>query len=301
MTIVDLEQGALSARVATAGGRVLALTWRAYGESIALLRPAVPNSGGGLDAASFPLVPFGNRVRGNRFGLDGRSHALTPNTAADKHYLRGDGWISEWTVRHRAPDTVELGLTHAASGTPYAYGARQRFAIRDERFEVTLAVTNEAPIRLPYGLGWHPYFPLTPRTTLLAPFARFWTEVEDWLPGAPVEIPADLDFREPRPLPDRWVNNGLEGWSGAAEIVWPERGTRLRIDAGPLFRHAMLFIADRSFDPGFARDYFCFEPMSHLANGHNLPGFGDLALLEPGQTLEGRIVLRPERLGAAER
>jgi aldose 1-epimerase len=37
--------------------------------------------------------------------------------------------------------------------------------------------------------------------------------------------------------------------------------------------------------------------MSHLANGHNLPGLGDLTVLRPGESLAGSIRLQPQEIG----
>jgi aldose 1-epimerase len=149
---------------------------------------------------------------------------------------------------------------------------------------------------MPFGLGWHPYFPMTSKTTLLAPARKFWTEVEGWLPGERTTIPEDLDFSSPRMLPHRWVNNGFEDWSGEALVTWPERATTLHLTADAIFKHAFVFVSDTAFDPSFKRDYFCFEPMSHLANGHNMPDLGDLKVLAPGQSMFGSIYLTPSSI-----
>ena len=117
-----------------------------------------------------------------------------------------------------------------------------------------------------------------------------------WLPGERAAIPTDLDFAHPRRLPRRWVNNGFEGWSGKAGVVWPERAAMVEMAADSLFRHAFLFVGDRDFDPGYAEDYFCFEPMSHLADGHNMADLGGLVVLAPEEELAGSVELRPRRL-----
>lgn len=41
-----------------------------------------------LDAASFPLVPYVNRVRGGRFTFRGREVRLAPNMAGDPRQCR---------------------------------------------------------------------------------------------------------------------------------------------------------------------------------------------------------------------
>ncbi|MBE9639792.1 aldose 1-epimerase [Salipiger mangrovisoli] len=291
MTIIALTNGDLSARVSTRGGSILRLD---QGE-VPLLRPAADNAAA-IDSGCYPLVPFGNRIRGNGFDFDGRRFTLTPNTEWDAHYLHGEGWLSEWSVEQASDDAVVLAHAHEGSALPYSYRAEQKFALRDGGFEMQLSVTNTGARPMPFGIGWHPYFPMTPQTELQTQTGAMWSEEEGWLPGAPGPVPADLDFSQPAPLPHRWVNNGFEDWSGQAVIRWPERNAALEIAADPLFDAMFLFVSDTSFDPSYKRDFFALEPMSHLADGHNMPDLGGLRVLEPGETLGGGVVLTPRSL-----
>ena len=133
-------------------------------------------------SACFPLVPFGNRVRDNRFMFEGAAHALAPNTTWDKHYLHGDGWTSEWRLAERTGARARLVMRHVGAGTPYTYDAAQTFTLDRSTLAISLEVVNRGATALPFGLGWHPYFPLTAGTTLRAPASSFWLEGADWLP-----------------------------------------------------------------------------------------------------------------------
>lgn len=296
MSVLRIDGDGLTARISTKGGAVLSLFWHRHGESIPLLRPAPDDDVDAPASGCFPFVPFGNRVKANRFSFDGRHYTLAPNTSWDPHYLHGEGWQGDWHVMTHRESDLELGYAFAGQGTPYVYEAHQRFTLMDGGMTFHLSVRNGGDRPLPFGLGWHPYFPMTPKTTLKASARWFWTEADGWLPGEAAEIPPDLDFSSPRNLPNRWINNGFEAWSGKAEIDWPERNTRLHLEADPLFRHAFVFVSDSIFDPTFERDYFCFEPMSHLANGHNLADLGDLTVLNRGETLAGSMTIRPHAL-----
>ncbi|MBB3386176.1 MULTISPECIES: aldose 1-epimerase [unclassified Rhizobium] len=296
MAIITLEKKDLMLRVSTRGGVILAFSWNAHGQPVPLLRPSANDDVDALGSSCYPLVPFGNRVRGNEFEFGGKTYRFTANTLWDPHYLHGEGWDSRWTVSNWSEDELEMSFAHKGGHTPYIYRADQHFRLVDGGVELRLTVENTGEEPLPFGLGWHPYFPVTPATTLFAPARKFWTEVEGWLPGEAQEIPPDLNFGEPIGLPDRWVNNGFQDWSGEAVISWPERQTQLQLTADPVFKHAFVFVSDTTFDPDFQRDYFCFEPMTHLANGHNLPDLGDLKVLAPGQSLSGSIRMRPSTL-----
>lgn len=296
MTVLDLKSGSLSLRVSSKGGLVLGFWEETQGESVPLLRPAPSLDADALASSCYPLVPFGNRVRDNRFVFEGVDYRFEPNTEWDRHYLHGEGWQADWTIDRQADEMVEMSFAHRGGGTPYVYRASQRFALDASGLTMTLTVENRGDKAMPFGLGWHPYFPMTPQTTLQARSQKFWTEVEGWLPGERTDIPDDLDFSAPAELPHRWVNNGFEGWSGKATIAWPERRTALRLEADPIFKHAFVFVSDTGFDPSFNRDYFCFEPMTHLANGHHLADLGDLKVLAPHESLSGSVRLRPEAI-----
>ncbi len=89
MTIYTLSHGSLKLDVSDQGG-VIEGFWR---DTTPLLRPG-KKSGVATDASCFPLVPFANRVSGNRFVWQGREYQLQPNVEWDAHYLHGDGWAS---------------------------------------------------------------------------------------------------------------------------------------------------------------------------------------------------------------
>lgn len=276
--------------VTTTGGAVWRFVARRDGADVPIFRAPPPGEArAALAAGCFPLVPFGNRVRANRFAVDGEEHRLEPNMEWDPHYLHGDGWTSEWSVVEAGDARIRLGLEHRGGGTPYAYAAEQSFVLDGPALTLGLSVTNLGPAALPFGLGWHPYFPLTPDTRLTARTAAYWEEDRQWLPTLRRPTAGDLDFAEGRPLPRRWVNTLFEGWTGHAAIRWPERHLGIVLEADPLFDRSLVFVSDPAFDPGYAYDFFCFEPMSHSIDGHNTPGGAGLRRLAPGETLAGRF------------
>jgi len=299
MSDLVLQAGSLSLHLDTKGGAITGFWQQQANQAkpFALLRPRTDGT-----PSCFPLVPFGNRVRDNRFTFDGRDYVLQPNTAWDRHYLHGEGWQADWSVLDRNSTRLSMQFEHRGGAMGYNYQAQQIFALSDEQLEISLVVKNLGTQALPFGLGWHPYFLATKRTTLWAPAQKFWTEIEDFLPGELISPPLEVDFSQPKTLPDRWVNNGLQDWIGKAIIRWPEQGIALHLDADPLFRHAFIFVPGEGAPPHgggdieFGEGYFCFEPMSHLANGHQLNGLGGLVVLAPGASLAGSIRLRPQSI-----
>ena len=107
------------------------------------------------------------------------------------------------------------------------------------------------------------------------------------MPDAPTSIPDHLDFTDAGPLPPHWINNAYDGWNTEAQIVWPECGLCLKLTADGPFDCFVIY------SPDSEADFFCFEPMTHLPNAHNMPAGGGLVTLAPGQSLTCRLALYP--------
>ncbi|MBV8041727.1 aldose 1-epimerase [Pluralibacter sp.] len=286
MTLFTLTKGALRLEVSDRGG-VIEGFWR---QETPLLRSGKKN-GVATDSSCFPLVPFGNRVSGNRFAWQGKEYHFVPNVTWDEHYLHGDGWLGEWCCESQTDDTLRLEYRQRTG--VYRYRVAQVFQLATDRLTMTLSVVNEGAEALPFGLGWHPFFPLAPQTTVQAKANGYWLEREQWLAGAFSEqLPGELDFNLPSPLPRHWLNNGFSGWDGVAQISQPQAGYQLFMETEPSAPCYFMFVSDPVFNPGYAFDFFCLEPMSHAPDDHHRPHGGDLVELTPGESMSLRMVLR---------
>lgn len=105
-----------------------------------VLRPGL-KSGIAVESSCFPLVPFGNRVSGNRFRSPAGEHQLQPNVEWDRHYLHGDGWLNRWRCVAHSPTQLRLEYIHRQG--VYLYTAQQVFTLSASGVEVELIVTNE--------------------------------------------------------------------------------------------------------------------------------------------------------------
>lgn len=228
--------------------------------------------------ASNILVPFSNRIDGG-FTFQGTFHAMAQNMDVDPLAIHGDGFQKEWTVLSTTEDEAVLHLSNGAFG-PFAYEARQTFSLTGDTLTNTLTMTNRAAIALPFGGGFHPWFPRTEETRLQAIAPDHWPEGEGNLPSSdgPQQPPEDFDFSTSKPLPDRWINAGFSGWDGTANISQGDDAVSIRLTSQTL---TTAIIYSLEPDSGF----FCFEPVSHPVNAHNLPGMPGLKVLEPGESL----------------
>lgn len=282
---LSLESDRLRLRVSPRGGAVV----DGYtNDGRPFLRPYRGKSAFDVtDCACFPLVPIGNRVEANAFSFAGRRFALTPS-AFDPLYIHGDGWLGTWQVATQRQDLIELVFDRrAGGGAPFAYRVRQTFWLTGVRLELAMSVTNTGETALPFGLGFHPYFPRTPFTTLLAPARDWWSERSGHLPGERIALSDDVNFSTSRRLPQRWLNNGFEGWNRVARIVWLEQKLGLDIEATPALGRYVLYAPDSD------RSFFCFEPMSHTPNALQYVDTDPMGLriLSPGENFDAGFAM----------
>ena len=234
-------------------------------------------------AAAFPLVPYSNRIRAGRFSFRGRSVVEPLNRPPERHAIHGHGWQARWQPTEVTAATARLEYRHPAGAWPWAYHATQRFILTPSELTVELGLSNQSAAPMPAGLGWHPYFPRTPRVTITADVRAMWLTDEEKMPTERVAPPA-APFGRGR-------DNCFVGWSRRVTIDWPELGARLLMRAEPPLDYLVVFTPAR-------RPFFCVEPVSHVTDAFNLAEAGrsdsGILVLEPGETLRTAVVLTPE-------
>jgi aldose 1-epimerase len=266
------------------GGSLGRLLWR--GEDLVQSCAAPERTRDPGNVGMFPMVPFGGRIAQAVFDWRGRRHVLAPHPG-EPHALHGSAWMSEWTLDSSSPTQARLQLL--STGGPLAYRVHQHFSIDQDGLHVMLDVTSLCAAPMPFGLGFHPWFPRGKGSMLRFCARRFWLEGPGGLPTDPVSVPAELDFAAMAPIPASWRNNAYEGWQGGLDITYPERGLRVTVTASPNLNWLM-FYANPSLD------VFCLEPQSHLPDAHNRAECHGLVELAPGESMSASIAFRADAL-----
>jgi aldose 1-epimerase len=290
---ITLRDGPLGVVVAPPVGGAIARFWsEGRGTPLELLRPAPALAlarGDPWGMGSFPLVPWSNRIREARFRFLGREVALSPNLRG--HAIHGLGFRTAWTVEALDETSIVLEHRHVPGAWPWAYRAVQRIALAPTALALELRLLNEDDAPMPAGLGWHPYFPRTPETTLTAAVSGLWLTDAEILPLEPVAPPPALDPREGLAVDRVALDNVFAGWDGEAVVAWPERGARLRLAAPPPLGSLVVYTP-----PG--ESFFCAEPVSHVTDAFNLAAAGrrdtGMLALEPGESVRVAFTLTPE-------
>jgi aldose 1-epimerase len=287
MDLITLRAGDAAVELAPEAGGAVTRYWIERGPvTREWLRPTPAGAlraGHPYLAAAFPLVPYSNRIRAGRFSFRGRSVVEPLNRPPERHAIHGHGWQARWQPTEVTAATARLEYRHPAGAWPWAYHATQRFTLTPSELTVELSLSNQSAAPMPAGLGWHPYFPRTPRVTITADVRAMWLTDEEKMPTERVAPPA-APFGRGR-------DNCFVGWSRRVTIDWPELGARLVMRAEPPLDYLVVFTPAR-------RAFFCVEPVSHVTDAFNLAEAGrsdsGILVLEPGETLRTAVGLTPE-------
>jgi aldose 1-epimerase len=233
-----------------------------------------------LDAASFPLVPYVNRIRDGRFDFRGREVRLAPNMPGDPSPLHGQGWLGAWQVEETSGSTAALSFHHSAGEWPWDYEARQEFSLDDGGLTLRITCTNTSAEPMPCGLGQHPYFPCGPEARLDTRVTDAWTIDDNVLPVEKVPAEGRYDLRD-RLACGQGLDNGWGGWGGSARMTDPEWPYDLEMSSPD----AKFF---QLYSPA-SGGIFVAEPVSHANAALNAPEAEwpelGMRVLEPGESM----------------
>ncbi len=273
--IVQLASGdSACSLLPLAGGSIE--SWRVYGQD--MLRAATSQSDP-LQAASFPLVPYSNRIANGRFEWNGRQIGLAPHPIAKPHSIHGVGWLGAWDVFESGADFAVLRYTHDGDDNwPWPFLAEQRFKLGPDNLSVDLTAQNLADKAVPLSFGHHPYFDSAGASLRFAA-SRICMNGDDNLPEREQGIESTQNFAEGRVIGGQPFDNLFTGWNGAAEIVWADRKHGLRIVSD--LPHAQLYVP-------LGQSFFCFEPVAHRTNALNSQNC-DMPGIAPGQAFAASI------------
>jgi aldose 1-epimerase len=236
--------------------------------------------------ASFPLVPYSNRIGYAHFSWDGKPVDLAPNFRPEPHAIHGVGWKCSWAVASHADATATLHLSHVADRHwPWPFDAEQKITLGDGALTLTLRATNRADRPVPLAFGHHPYFDQDDAWMRFAADA-VWMTGDDALPTINVKPRGQFDFGTAGSVSGRNIDHCYSGVEGGAAITWENRSRCLHIATHPPLPAAVVYIPEGG-------DAFCFEPVPHINNALNLPcQTPAMPVLQPGETRETTLTLQ---------
>jgi aldose 1-epimerase len=251
--------------------------------------------------ASYPLVPFSNRMALGVLPCESEDRKINLNFGDHPHSIHGIGWQNSWEVANLDHHSCVLLFKHDAihekkEAWPFSFIAKQVFVLNENQLDMTLSVTNLDQEPMPVGLGWHPYFQQSPLATVEAPSQYAWVNGTDSLPLQRVLCEGSFDFTKPRLLEGIAIDNCFEKWCGKATIQHPSWGLTVSIHS-PNLNYLVMFT------PPDNDDFIAIEPVTHLNNAahQKSPENHGWQTIKPGASISHQTLINIEKLSINEK
>jgi aldose 1-epimerase len=254
---------------------------------VAIMHCGATAQGGALthakDSASYPLLPYSNRLAHAQLVWAGQHYALAPNFAPEVHAIHGVAWRRAWAVAEQGAAHARCTLSHMADEDwPFAFEAWQSFALTDKRLIMTIGMTNRAATPAPAGMGWHPFFTKRAGSHISFAAAGRWEMDAAKLPST-FSASGGLD----RSCAGLEVDHCFDGWRGLVTL----RDERMHLQLHSDFSRLVVYTT-----PGHPS--IAIEPVSHVNNAMNEPNAETqgVRILLPGESWVGTMTLDMQAL-----
>jgi len=228
-----------------------------------ILRPAhLAKNSNPLDASSFPLVPYSNRIKEGVFVFRGRRYEIPLNFGDHPHSIHGVGWQSTWEVVSKSENKLILELSYSGDDWPFAFVAQQTFTLKGASLRQELKIRNMSDGTMPVGLGVHPYFAKHGEAFLTADAENVWMNNEECLPVERVKAPDAWDLKLGKNADTLMCDHLFEPWRGSVVIHWPKEKKSLELSANKDLNRLVVYAPK-------GEDFFCVEPVSHITDAFN--------------------------------
>jgi aldose 1-epimerase len=300
--LLTLTAGELVVAIApSVGGSLAAFYSMRDGQRHDWLRPASEQALRDCEPegmASFPLVPFCNRIRHGRASCDGKAIVMAPNRGTSPHTIHGTAWQQPWSVLRCDGHSATLAFDDQGTNWPYRFSALQHIALRNDSLTVTMEVENRDTQSMPLGVGHHPYLPHRPGTRLQVDVEQMWLGDAEVMPTGLERNAVVEQLCAGVLLADLVLDNNFVGWDHTARVEWPatdgrQTGSALTLRAVSPLDFFVLY-SPRA-------DHFCIEPVSNCTDWLNLRQQYSAqqvggTVLAPGDTYRASFSLHPEWL-----
>lgn len=259
----------------------------------------------------FPVLVPPNRIEGASFRADGRTYRFPANRG--NMHIHGVVADVPWQVASMEPGEEKSVLRtqlrsvqnpSVASVFPQDFTLTMVFELSPNGVGIEFTCANDAEERLPFGLGFHPYFraPMTPGGSrsdcLIQLDARARWILRDCLPTGEWEEPyGAFDLREEQRLGVLDLDDLYEVNSPSlSRMIDRHSGAQLDFEADETFPFWVVWTG-----PSREAPFVCLEPYTCVTNAFNLKlpmRITGARMIEPGSSFVGRLHISAGRYSA---
>ena len=253
------------------------------------------------------LFPTPSFLEGNQFAFDKVTCKFDPNMKdAQGHpiFMHGIVMNKEWKAE---PDISDEGafITCSISSKDHPDMQRQypfQFEMsityllaKDGSVRITPRIKNTGTSRLPFGLGFHPYFNISGRSTckVKVPLDHAWDYRGDaGSKNTLRSLYGPFDLTGGRLLSELTKTAILTAKgpiknNTASEIIDEGHGRVIRIVSSAAYRNIVVFSPE-------GKDFVSIEPWTSRPDGANLGEKGGMTILEPGANFSAPVTIKIE-------
>jgi aldose 1-epimerase len=250
------------------GAAVKALYLNKDGNEIEIM-PDCLKDNSSLDASSFLMLPYSNRIENGKFTFDGKEYRLKN---AEKHSIHGDTRKRKWSYSQPSQDRIVCSFDSTDFDDinwPWPFSAEVDYSLSGNTFTSNITLKNKGNTSMPAGFGWHPYYNRSLTQENEPVFIQFETAGvypdinNNCIPSGNPEKPSEkLDFSKEKQLdPKVHIDNCYQGYDGKGYIAWPNSGIKASYECSSECTHVIFYNPDAST--------FAFEPATNANNGVN--------------------------------
>jgi aldose 1-epimerase len=210
MTRAIVHHGDLEIEIDTLGARIMSFT-NSGQEIMKTAKDELQGYNGMV------LAPWPNRIPEGRYSLGGKEYQLEVNELDRNNALHGFAFETKFEVTNHSDNKIQLTtvLTNPV-GYPFEILLQLEYKLHSNGFSCQVRATNQSTIDAPFGIAFHPYYPVDDETQISIPAKTHITTNDQMIPIGEQPNPhktfrfADVDFDD--------CFSELERKNGIAEI-----------------------------------------------------------------------------------
>ncbi len=225
-----------------------------------------------------PILFPPNRIDGGHFTFAGKEYQFVVNEPATGNSLHGFLQNEPWEIEavSDSEDEVKVRLYYNAEKGwahydvyPVTFLAEIFYTLNKDGLSQEVRITNTGDEVMPYGLGWHTAFRITPNTVMNIAVDKRVEMSDRILPtGNLLDLTEEEEFlTRPEGLSPVYqdMDDHFTAQSGVAVLTHPDEGVKVIYRVDPFYKHWMVWNCNQE------GSFICIEPQNWRVNAPNLP------------------------------
>lgn len=228
------------------------------------------------------LAPWPNRIPNGKYSLDGQEYQLEVNEIDRNNAVHGFAFKTEFEVTHHSENQINLAsVLINPAGYPFEVFMQLQYKLDAKGLTCKVTATNQSAIDVPFGIAFHPYYPVDDQTQISIPAKKHIVTNQQMIPIGVEPNPhktfrfADVDFDD--------CFSELERNNGIAKITIESDEQLLTLWQDQAFDFVMVYTTNDFDAAEGTKQAIAIEAQSCAANAFNT----DPPLLGPGEIFEG--------------